>query len=823
MLPSVPSNERERLAALRRYAVLDTLPEPAFDRLTGIATRLFSVPMALVTLIDGGRQWFKASHGVGFQETARDIAFCAHTVNAAAVLVVPDAAKDPRFADNPLVTGGPRIRFYAGAPLRTPGGFDVGSFAILDTVPRELGPEQRGLLTDLAAVVVDELELRLRTAELSQKVDSSIATSERRLEAMLGCTLGIAFELDESCTYLGVWTQNEALLVRPKHELIGKTIDEVMGEAGAPLTALVRRAQASGRAESIEYPLDLRGVRQWFLIDAVPIPATPGSSPTVGMLVREITTLKRTEEDLRRSTERFQLASRATKDAIWDWEFATDAVWWSDGFRTLFGYANAQVEPTVESWTSRLHPADADRVVGGIKALIASGRSSWVDEYRFRKADGSYAEILDRGFVIHEGGVPVRMVGAMSDVTAGKRGQRAQEAIRRVAEAGGAAGTLHQLMATIHSIVKELLPAENFSIALHDERAGLIRFPYFVDEKVRTPEPKRFGSGLTEDVLRTGTPLLRCEADLKRLRQNGGLGQDGATPACWLGVPLSTGSQTVGVLALQSHSEAIHYTENDKELLEIVSTQVARAIERRQLEEQLLVADRMVSMGTLAAGVAHEINNPLAFVQLNLEFALDQLRSASSGPDLDEVVRALDDAQEGAGRVRAIVRDLKVFSRPDAAQVGVIDITRVIDSSIQMAHNEIRHRARLIKRFGETPPVSGNEARLGQVFLNLLINAAHSIREGASDENEIEITTRTDSSGCLVVSIRDTGAGMSAEVQRRIFDPFFTTKPIGIGTGLGLSVCHGIISGLGGRIEVDSEPAKGTEFRVFLPPAEPQG
>jgi len=821
MLPPVPSNERERLAALQRYAVLDTLPEPAFDRLTGIASRLFSVPMVLVTLIDGRRQWFKARHGVGFQETARDISFCAVTVSQAAVLVVPDAAKDPRFANNPLVTGGPRIRFYAGAPLRTPTGFDVGSFAILDTQPRDLSPEQRGLLSDLAAVVVDELELRLRTSELAEQLHSNLASSERRLEALLGCTLGIAFELDASCTYLGVWTQNDALLVRPKQELIGKTIAEVMGEAGAPLTELVQRAHLSGRAESIEYLMDLKGLRKWFLVDAVPIPPAPGNSPTVGMLVREITTLKRTEEQLRRSTERFQLASRATKDAIWDWEFASDAVWWGEGYRALFGYTPAQIEPSLESWSSRLHPSDADRVLQGVKGLISSGRSSWVDEYRYRRADGSYAEVLDRGFVIHEHGIPVRMVGAMSDVTASKQGQRAQDAIRRVAEAGGAAGTLHELMASIHSIVRELLPADNFYIALHDERAGLIRFPYFVDEKDRAPEPKRLGTGLTEHVLRTGVSLLRCEADLKQMHLSGEVGAHGAQPVCWIGVPLSTGTQTMGVLALKSYSEAVHYAEPDKELLEIVSTQVARAIERRQLQEQLLVADRMVSMGTLAAGVAHEINNPLAFVQLNLEYAVEQLRALAARPELHEVTRALDDAMEGAARVRAIVRDLKVFSRPDATQIGVIDIRRVLDSSIQMAHNEIRHRARLVKSFGETPPVSGNEARLGQVFLNLLINAAHSITEGASDENEIAVSTKTDSSGQLVVTIRDTGAGMSPEVQRRIFDPFFTTKPVGIGTGLGLSVCHGIISALGGKIEVNSEPAKGTEFRVLLPPSEP--
>jgi len=239
--------------------------------------------------------------------------------------------------------------------------------------------------------------------------------------------------------------------------------------------------------------------------------------------------------------------------------------------------------------------------------------------------------------------------------------------------------------------------------------------------------------------------------------------------------------------------------------------------QKRSMERQLLLADRMASMGTLAAGVAHEINNPLAFIVANLGFALDELRHSAAPPDA--VVQALVEAREGAARVRDIVRDLKTFSREGADAGGVCDVREVLRSSMNLAQNEIRHRARTVMELREAPRVAASERRLGQVFLNLLINAAQAIPEGQADRNFVRAETRTDASGRAVVEIQDTGAGIPRELVGRIFDPFFTTKPVGVGTGLGLSICHGIVASLGGEIQVDSAPGKGTTFRVILPPA----
>jgi two-component system NtrC family sensor kinase len=254
---------------------------------------------------------------------------------------------------------------------------------------------------------------------------------------------------------------------------------------------------------------------------------------------------------------------------------------------------------------------------------------------------------------------------------------------------------------------------------------------------------------------------------------------------------------------------------------------IARDItERKQVQEKLRATDRMVSLGTLAAGVAHELNNPISYVLSNLRFAVDELGDqaeagkALSGEQLQEVQQALREALEGGERMRNIVRDLRSFSRREDERFGPVDIHTVLDSCASLARSEIRHRAQLVKEYGEIPHVLGNESRLGQLFLNLLVNAAQAIPEGDAKGNSVRLTTALAGTGWVVVSVQDTGMGISPENLQRLFKPFFTTKPVGVGTGLGLSICHGIVTAMGGRIEVSSEVGKGTTFRVFMPVAD---
>ncbi len=250
---------------------------------------------------------------------------------------------------------------------------------------------------------------------------------------------------------------------------------------------------------------------------------------------------------------------------------------------------------------------------------------------------------------------------------------------------------------------------------------------------------------------------------------------------------------------------------------------VARDVtDKKQTEMQLMLADRMASVGTLAAGVAHEINNPLAAVIANLDMAEHDILALGNRTELPpDLVEEIHDARMSADRVREIVRDLKVFSRAQEDRRGAVDVKKVLESTLRMAQNEIRHRAKVEKVYGDVPRVDANEGRLGQVFLNLIVNAVQAIPEGNYEKHKIKIVTALDGEDVLV-TVSDTGAGIPPEVQRRLFTPFFTTKPAGVGTGLGLAISHRIISGLGGNLDFVTEVGKGTTFRVRLPVASAQ-
>jgi PAS domain S-box-containing protein len=260
--------------------------------------------------------------------------------------------------------------------------------------------------------------------------------------------------------------------------------------------------------------------------------------------------------------------------------------------------------------------------------------------------------------------------------------------------------------------------------------------------------------------------------------------------------------------------------------------------ERRRMQATLLSAERMVAVGTIAASVAHEINNPLSYVIACLELImrdshpvteLASLLSARYPEDADmtrllvEIEKArepFENIRDGIERMRLIARDLRTFARVDDHDLTPIDVREVLRSAIRMASNETRYRASVVTDFAPVPWVMASEPRLAQVFLNLLVNAAQAFpADGRPGSCDIRLSTSVDAYGRVLVEVKDNGPGIDPSVLPRIFEPFFTTKPVGVGTGLGLSVCRNIVVSYGGEITAESQLGKGTTFLVTLPPA----
>lgn len=250
---------------------------------------------------------------------------------------------------------------------------------------------------------------------------------------------------------------------------------------------------------------------------------------------------------------------------------------------------------------------------------------------------------------------------------------------------------------------------------------------------------------------------------------------------------------------------------------------VTDTTEQRNLTAQVLVADRMSSLGILAAGVAHEINSPLTTIVGNLDLfdravavmPVAVQRSLEGHKALQYVTHA----REAVAQVREIVRDLRIYTRGEDVAPAPLELRSAIEPAIRMAWHEIRDRALLTCDYQANPIVLGTRSRLSQVFLNLLLNAAQAMPADNKENNRIHVRVSVTNRGAAIVEVQDNGIGMPPDVVARLFTPFFTTKESGIGTGLGLSITYRILKGLNGAITVDTAPGAGSTFRVLLPAA----
>jgi PAS domain S-box-containing protein len=658
---------------------------------------------------------------------------------------------------------------------------------------------------------------------------------------------------------------------------------------------------------------------------------------TIGSQIGQYMERKRAEEGVRRSEERFRALVENSTDVI--------ALLSREGTNLYATPSQARVlgltpeESKGRNVFENVHPDDLQDVKERFARCMANPGVPITAEVRVRHKDGSWRVVEAVGVNRLEDPSVRAIVANYRDITARKRAEGIQSTLYRVSEATSVARDVGELYAEIHAIVAELMPADNFYIALYDEGAKVLTFPYFVDAVDPKPEPKTPGKGLTEYVLRTGEPLLATPERFAELEKAGKVKLIGGSSVDWLGVPLKTGTRTLGVLVLQSYSKDVRYGEREKEILAFVAQHIAGAIERKRADEEikrsvsllqssiestadgLLVVDRkgsvvafnqrfaqlwrvppglmearddealvahavgqlkspdqflgkirelhaqpeaeafdvlefkdgrvferysipqrqdgqpvgrvwsfrdvtersqaeqalrqtekLAAMGSLLAGVAHELNNPLSVILGQAEM---MRRTAGSGP----LAQKADQIAQAAGRCASIVGNFLALARqrpPERRRVALNEVVRevldIVTYPLRMDGVDV-----VLDLDPELPVLVGDPHQLHQVVLNLITNAQDAMRGRDGPRMMVVATSYDPGSERVCLEVSDTGPGIPADVRSRLFEPFFTTKPPGQGTGLGLSLCQGIVENHGGRIQAESEEGKGALFRVELP------
>lgn len=487
-------------------------------------------------------------------------------------------------------------------------------------------------------------------------------------------------------------------------------------------------------------------------------------------------------EELRKSEERFKFAVRAAQDMVWDWNLVTNLVWRSENFKTLFGHATTGTPSDLEQWQKNLHAQDHDRIMAGIRTAINSGREIWQDEYRFHRADGSIANVLDRGYIIRDAdGRAVRIIGAIMDITERKL---AEERI--------------QEQAALLDRAQEAISLLDMSQRILYWNKGAERlYGWTVAEAIgRQSGELLFKDGLTEPPEAMQNALQRGEwqGEIHQVTKSG---KKIIVESRWTLLRDDTGSPK-SILVMN-----------------------ADITERKRLEAEYLRTQRVETIGALAGGIAHDLSNTLTPVMVGITL----LRKEQLSPAATEMLELMD---KSALRGLDMVKQILSFSRGVGGQPAVVEIKNLVEEMVRLAEKTFPHDITISTVLPEGLwPVRGNPTQLHQVLLNLCVNARDAMPEGgkltieaanATLDNESLPAGRGFNPGAYVVlKVTDTGHGIAPELLTRIFEPFFSTKELKRGTGLGLSTVMGIVKTHGGFLDVTSVMGVGTTFKICLP------
>lgn len=650
----------------------------------------------------------------------------------------------------------------------------------------------------------------------------------------------IALMMDTSVPMWLAWGENLGVIYNEAYaRILGKKHPDAMGaplrqvwqEVWPDVEALVA-ATLSGQGlyrEDLPLIINRDGYEEpaWFTFSYSPLRddqgAIRGLICTVWETTEKVLTQRRlvaSEADAARQDvmtreveERYRLVGLATNDAIWDWRLADGHVIWNQALKTLFGYDLEQ--SSADWWLDHIHPDDRSRIETNIHAVIDGGGTTWAEEYRFRREDGTYAAIYDRGTVLRDaGGLASRMIGAMLDLSE----RRAAEAALRESE---------RLFRTLFESIDEGFCVIEFLDGPHGPMSDYVHVmanPAYaanagiqnvVGQRVRDMVPLEAEGWVQiyRKVLLTGEPI-RFERKLERTGRHLELSALRIEPP---------ERRQVAVLFqdISSRHRAERALRNLNDTLERrVEDEVA---ERIKTEEALRQSQKMEAVGQLTGGIAHDFNNMLAVVMSSLE--LLGRRYAAQDEKAKHYVEA---AKVGVKRAAQLTQRLLAFSRQQPLKPEFLVPNKLVAGMSEMLMHSLGGAVRL-----ETILAGGlwhthvDPNQLENALLNLAVNGRDAMPNGGrltieTDNCHLDEYYAAQNAGVMpgeyvVITVSDTGAGMPPEVIARAFDPFFTTKEVGRGTGLGLSQVYGFVRQSGGHVKIYSQVGQGTAVKIYLP------
>jgi len=798
-----PSDEGERLARLRALAVLDSAPEPLFDGLARLAASIAGTPIALVTLIDEKRQWFKASVGLpGVQEMPRGLAFCRHAMHGHQLMEVPDARIDPRFADHPMVTGEPGIRFYAGAPLTLPDGTRVGTLCVIDRAPRQLDDAQRAQLAELAQAVVQALLLRERAQSGAPAAATHPHLAQRA--RMLGSIL------DHLPLAVSVWDRelrnlfaNERVAQRHGRSpaaLLGAHLSELVGTHAVEAHREYHDAVLSGLPQAFEARHVRGGGLHLDRVQLVPLRAEEGSVEGFVALTQDLWD-PRAMDAAQRALAESERKYRALADASPLGVFHTDAegrcTYTNRRWQALFGMS---LERSLgDGWIGGLHPDDRVSVAARWSEAADAGREFEM-EFRVRRPDGSVRHVHTRARALHDDdGALCGFVGTVEDVT------EARDAQQRLREG-------HRLLRQLY----ECTPAMMHSVDVD----GVI---LSVSDRWLTT----MGYARDEVVGRHGLDFFTEESRRQRERDLRQLWAQGHHTSGVLQVRRRDGrALDIVASAIVQYDEAgralraLVVTDDVTELLartaELRREQVQRAdVERYAAELDALLAERSEMLNVLAHEVRQPLNNASAALQSAAAALADPRSQADAAERLRRAEAVMHAVMSGVDNTLAVAA---LLGKSDAGNASPMEADVDIDTLLAVAVGDMpvadRDRVR-IERVTGTRTASMDMGLLRLALRNLLANALRHSPAGSPVRLRV---WDSDEPLALVLDVIDEGPGIQADLLPHLFERGTRGRhPSGRAShGLGLYIVRKALELHGGRAELVSTGPQGTTMRLWI-------